>query len=99
MPRCLDIICRNEVCDRNTFVTFVSLHYVVGVVCIVHITTLEIITRSTCRAIIYAVLLCVVQVVETAKAGDKVVFTGSMIVIPEVSGLARVGEVCVMMYV
>ena len=41
MPRCIDVICRNEVC-------------------------------------------------EVAKAGDKVVFTGNIAVVPDTSGLARV---------
>lgn len=44
MPRCIDVICRNEVC-------------------------------------------------EVAKAGDKVVFTGNIAVVPDTSGLARVVRV------
>jgi DNA replication licensing factor MCM6 len=37
-------------------------------------------------------VICRNEVVETAKAGDKVVLTGAVAVIPDTTGLARVGE-------
>jgi DNA replication licensing factor MCM6 len=37
-------------------------------------------------------VICRNEIVEVAKAGDKVVLTGTVAVIPDTSGLARVGE-------
>ena len=37
-------------------------------------------------------MICRNEVVEAAKAGDKVVFTGTVAVVPATSGLATVGE-------
>lgn len=37
-------------------------------------------------------VICRNEVVELAKAGDKVIFTGSIVVLPDLSGLARAGE-------
>ena len=37
-------------------------------------------------------VICRNDVVESAKAGDKVVFTGSVMVLPDASGLSRAGE-------
>jgi DNA replicative helicase MCM subunit Mcm2 (Cdc46/Mcm family) len=36
-------------------------------------------------------VICRNEIVEQAKAGDKIVFTGSIAVIPDTSGLSRVG--------
>ena len=40
-------------------------------------------------------IICRNEVVELAKAGDKIIFTGSVAVIPSSSGLARLGDVAV----
>ena len=37
-------------------------------------------------------VICRNEVVEVAKAGDKVVFTGTIAVVPDTSGLSRVGD-------
>ena len=37
-------------------------------------------------------IICRNEIVEVAKAGDKVILTGTVAVIPDTSGLARVGE-------
>jgi DNA replication licensing factor MCM6 len=40
-------------------------------------------------------IYCRNEIVEQAKAGDKVVFTGSLAVVPDTSGLARTGDTTV----
>lgn len=40
-------------------------------------------------------IICRNEVVELAKAGDKIIFTGSVAVIPSSSGLARLGDVAI----
>jgi len=37
-------------------------------------------------------VICRNELVETAKAGEKIVFTGFVATIPDGGGLARVGE-------
>jgi DNA replication licensing factor MCM6 len=37
-------------------------------------------------------VICRNEIVELAKAGDKMIFTGTVAVIPDASGLARAGE-------
>jgi DNA replication licensing factor MCM6 len=37
-------------------------------------------------------VICRNEVVETAKAGDKIVFTGTTIIIPDIAGQNRIGE-------
>ena len=37
-------------------------------------------------------VVCRNDIVERAKAGDKVVFTGTIVVVPDTNGLASVGE-------
>jgi DNA replication licensing factor MCM6 len=37
-------------------------------------------------------VICRNEIVEQAKAGDKIVFTGTIAVVPDTSGLSRVGE-------
>ena len=37
-------------------------------------------------------VICRNDVVEKAKAGDKILFTGTVIVVPDAGGLSRVGE-------